>query len=220
MGVITSLEPQRRNGRTNIFIDGEFVLGVQTPVIEDQGLRVGQEISEVELKAVTRDEERRRAINNAVKMLESRSRSRAEILNRLNERGYQQDVIDAVLAQLQRAGLIDDEAFAKEWVGARSRANEPVGKVRLKHELKLKGISPDLMETVLLEVDPNLEMDQAIRAARRHARPYSDVKGWMTERQRLIGYLQRRGYGWETTSAAIRQVLTRPTDAVDESYED
>jgi regulatory protein len=220
MGVITALEPQRRTGRTNIFIDGEFALGVQTPVIEDQGLRVGQEITEEELKALTRDEERRRAINNAVRMLESRSRSRTEILNRLTERGYQEDVIDVVIAQLERAGLIDDQAFAKDWVEVRSRGREPVGKVRLKHELKLKGISTDLLETALSNVDANLELDQAIRAARRHTRPYSDVPGWMAERQRLIGYLQRRGYGWETTSAAIRQVLTKPADAAEEPYED
>jgi len=220
MGVITALEPQRRNGRTNIFIDGEFVLGVQTPVVEDQGLCVGQEITEDELKTVTRDEERRRAINNAVRMLESRSRSRTEIVNRLNERGYQPDVIDVALAQLERAGLIDDQAFAKEWVEARSRGREPIGKVRLKHELKLKGISADLLEAALEYVDADLELDQAIRALQRQSRPYTDVTGWMAERQRLIGYLQRRGYGWETTSAAIRQVLTKPSDVGDEADEE
>ena len=216
MGIITALEPQRRTGRTNIFIDGEFALGVQTPVVEDRKLGVGQEITEEEIKAVTRDEARRRAINNAVRMLESRSRSRAEIINRLNERGYEPDVVDAVLAQLERAGLIDDHAFAKEWVEARSRAREPIGRVRLKHELKLKGISPELLETALDGVDVNLELDQAMRAARRHTKPYGDIKGWIAERQRLIGYLQRRGYGWETTNATIRQVLIKPVDAGEE----
>jgi len=207
MGTITALEPQRRSGRVNVFVDGEFALGLHNSVAEDQGLRIGLEISAEDLQAASKDEERRRAVANAVRMLESRSRSKQEIESRLLERAYSTEVIEAVLGQLTRAGLVDDPAFAKEWVGARSRAKEPIGRIRLKYELKLKGIAPELAEQALGDVDEADELAQAIRAARRHTRPYAGYTGWMAEKQRLAGYLQRRGYGWDITHAVLREVI-------------
>jgi regulatory protein len=213
MGKITALEPQRRSGRVNVFIDGEFALGLHASVADDQGLRVGLDITADELLAVSKDEERRRAVANAVRMLESRSRSRQEIESRLQERAYSSEVIEAVIAQLTRAGLVDDTAFAKEWVGTRSKAREPVGRIRLKHELKLKGIAQDLADNAIGDVDEAEELAQAIRAAQRHARPYAGYAGWMAERQRLAGYLQRRGYNWDITHAVLKTVVAECRDS-------
>jgi len=224
MGKITALEPQRRSGRVNVFVDGEFALGLHTTVAEDQGLRIGLEITADELLAVSKDEERRRAVANAVRMLESRPRSRREIESRLQDRAYSAEIIETVIAQLTRAGLVDDTAFAKEWVGARSKAREPVGRIRLKHELKLKGVAQDLADKAISDVDEAEELAQAIRAAHRHTRPYSGYAGWMAERQRLAGYLQRRGYGWDITHAVLKAVIgecrdSEPdTDDTDQSW--
>ena len=216
MGTITALEPQRRSSRVNVYVDGEFALGVHTSVAESQGLHVGKTISAEELQTASKDEERRRAVANAVRMLESRSRSRQEIEARLVERAYSPEVVDTVIAQLARAGLVDDPAFAREWVGARSKAREPVGRIRLKHELKLKGIDAELAAEALNDVDEDQELAEATRAARRHTRPYWDYKGWMAERQRLAGYLQRRGYGWNIATAVLREILGNiPEDAGD-----
>lgn len=221
MGKITALEPQRRSGRINVFVDGEFALGLHTSVAEDKGLRVGLEITADELLAVSKDEERRRAVANAVRMLESRSRSRGEIEARLQERAYSTEAIEAVIAQLTRAGLVDDTAFAKEWVGTRSKAREPVGRIRLRHELKLKGIPQDLVEQAIGDVDEAEELAQAIRAARRHTRPYAGYAGWMAERQRLAGYLQRRGYGWDITHTVLKTVIGECRDSeADVDYTD
>lgn len=207
MGTITALEPQRRSGRVNVYVDGQFAMGLHTSVVEDQALRIGLEITTEELQKVSQDEERRRAVANAVRMLESRSRSKHEIEVRLTERGYTIEIIDVVLAQLTRAGLVDDPAFAKEWVGSRSRAKEPVGPIRLRHEMKLKGINPKLAEEVLGDLNKDDELAQAMRAAQRHTKPYASYAGWMSEKKRVAGYLQRRGYGWEVINAVLREVV-------------
>jgi regulatory protein len=129
----------------------------------------------------------------------------------LREKGFSETTVEVVIERLSRAGLLDDEAFARFWIDNRGQF-KPRGRFALRHELGQKGIDSRIVDTLLEEID---ETENAYRAAlQRYAR-------WerldpATRRRKLSDYLRRRGFGYET----IRQIWERlnaeqETDTID-----
>jgi len=74
----------------------------------------------------------------AVKLLAGREHSRQELRRKLNSRHADADLIEAVLDDLERRGLLSDERFAKAYVDQRSRKG--YGPLRIRAELAERGI--------------------------------------------------------------------------------
>ncbi|HEY3332625.1 MAG TPA: RecX family transcriptional regulator [Capsulimonadaceae bacterium] len=212
MPAISAIEPQRRKGRFNIFVDGDFVIGVGEKVIADLGLRTGKEITAERLNEIAVAEERRRAMDNAARLLEIRQRSAREIRDRLKQKGYEGNVIDDVEATLKRLGLIDDAQFATAWVESRSRSR-PSGARKLRNELAAKGVARDEVDDAVAGVTGDHEAELALAALSKKVRSLpEDRAARLTERTRLAGYLQRRGFAWPAVKVALESVF----DVVDE----
>ena len=77
-----------------------------------------------------------KALGGAVRLLAARARSTGEIRQKLEAYGYMDDTVDMVLYKLEKEGLVDDEAFAREW--AATRARQQIGRARILRELAQK----------------------------------------------------------------------------------
>ncbi len=219
MPTISAVEPQRRKGRLNVFVDGQFILGVGENVAADLGLRVGREMTAEKLREVAGAEEVHKATEAALVLLEVRARASREIETRLKQKGYEEPVIAQVIEKLRRLELLDDTLFAHQWVEARSRigGSRPIGRRRLTTELFQKGVAKDEILEAVARVTDDDEMALAREAARKKVRHVpTDPDTLRAERQKLMGFLQRRGFGWETVKAVTREALPAPTDAEDE----
>lgn len=224
MPSITALEPQkRRKGRLNIFVDGQFVIGVGESVAADLGLRVGREMTAEKLREVAGAEEVHKATEAALGLLDVRARARREIETRLKQKGYEDDVIARVLEKLVRLNLLDDAQFAAQWVEARSRAggSRPMGRRRLSQELFQKGVAKEQVAEAVERVSDDDELALARQAASKKVRLVpTDRDALQAERQKLMGFLQRRGFGWETVKRVTREALPAPGEADDEELDD
>ncbi len=216
MPTISALEPQRRKGRLNVFVDGQFVIGVGETVAADLNLRVGREITPERLREVAGAEEVHKATEAALVLLEVRARAKREIETRLAQKGYDESVIAQVTEKLTRLGLLDDAQFAAQWVEAKTRigGSRPVGKRRLSQELFGKGVAKDQITEAVERVSEDDELALARAAARKKVRLVpTEREALQSERQKLMGFLQRRGFGWETVKRVTREALPAPGDA-------
>jgi regulatory protein len=201
MKKITGLKARRsREKRVNIFLDGKFALDLLAEVALKEGLKVGQELSESRLEALAGLDRGQRCRNAAIRYLGYRPRSEAEIRQRLLKRGFDSDVIEKTLRRLEEQGLVDDAAFARFWKDNRESFS-PRSRRLTGLELRRKGLTADVIETVVVEID---ESDSAYRAARIKARrlPISDYQLF---RRRLGAYLGRRGFDY----GIIRETVNR-----------
>ncbi|MBV9849790.1 MAG: regulatory protein RecX [Armatimonadetes bacterium] len=223
MPTITALEPQRRKGRLNVFVDGQFVIGVGEAVAADLGLRVGREMTADTLREVAGAEEVHRATEAALSLLETRARATREIETRLKQKGYEEEVIGTVIEKLRRLDLLDDAQFAAQWVESRARAggSRPVGRQRLRTELFQKGVGKDEIAGAVEQVSDEDELALARAAAQKKVRHVpADPDALRAERQKLMGFLQRRGFGWETVKRVTREALPMPAEAAWEEETD
>jgi len=128
-----------------------------------------------------------------LRLLTTRSRTRAELSGQLARRGYSDDLRDRVLDRLAAVGLVDDTDFAEQWVRSR-RANAEKSKRALAAELHTKGVDNDVITAVLDGIKPAAERDRAEQLVRaRLRRETLDDDGARVSR-RLVAMLARRGY--------------------------
>ncbi len=223
MPEITALEPQKRPGRLNVFVDGKFVMGVGEAVAADLRLRVGREMTAETLLEVAGAEEVQKALDSALALLEVRARAKREIETRLVQKGYEPGIIEQVLAKLTRLELINDAQFAASWVEAKTRigGTRPVGRRRLSSELYAKGVAKDQIAEAVEVVTNADELALARAAASKKVRTVpTDREELQKERQKLMGFLQRRGFGWEVVKLVTRESLpARGGDAEDDDFD-
>ena len=216
MPEITALEPQKRPGRLNVFVDDQFVMGVGEAVAADLRLRVGKEMTSEKLLEVAGAEEVQKALDSALQLLEVRARAKREIEARLTQKGYEEGIIEQVIEKLVRLELINDAQFAAAWVEAKTRVggNRPVGRRRLSSELYAKGVAKDQIAEAVGIVSNSDELVLARAAAAKKVRTVpTDRDLLQAERRKLMGFLQRRGFGWETVKQVTRESLPAKGDA-------
>jgi len=207
---ITAIEPQQKNPqRVNIYLDGEFAFGLA--VIVAAWLRVGQELGEEKIASLKAADEGEVTYQKALHFLNYRPRSSAEVCQNLLKRGVSELLTDETLNRLQAAGLVNDDAFARAWVENRN-SFRPRGKPALRMELRRKGLSDEIIQSVL-ETQVNEEA-LAFEAARKYVRRLIGLE-WPEFRLKLGSYLARRGFSYTTLAPVVSKVWkeTRTADA-------
>lgn len=152
------------------------------------------------------------AREKCLRLLARRARSEAELRQRLKEAGFEHDVTEAVLADLGRAGLVDDEEFARSWVANRV-ASGGAGRHKLRWELRRKGIREDLVRRVVDDaIGDDVELEHALGFARRRLPQQSaDVSALLRLRRLLLS----RGYSFGTVEAVVRRLSSQVEDLSD-----
>ena len=92
-----------------------------------------------------------RARNAAYRLLTYRPRSRAELVTKLQEKDFDEAVVEAVLVDLARLGYVNDRQFAEQWASGRVRLRG-FGRRRIEQELRTKGIDRDVIGEALGQV--------------------------------------------------------------------
>ncbi|GAA3038884.1 recombination regulator RecX [Gordonia defluvii] len=153
----------------------------------------------------------------ALRLLGVRARGRTEMRDRLIRRGFSADEVEAVMVRLDKHNLLDDEAFAREWVHSRGEYSRR-GSVGLRHELRTKGVDESVVTAALAEIDPE---DEYRRASELVARKLSSLSADLAERavrdaltRRLTGMLMRRGFPQGLVVDVVRDLLRKHAEQV------
>jgi regulatory protein len=198
-GKITALTYQQRNkDRVNVYLDGRFAFGLAA--IEAARLRVGQTLSDEEIIGLRKRDDIERAYERALNYLSYRPRSEFEVRRNLRDKDVEEQIVDLVIGRLVRAGLVDDREFARYWVDNRARFN-PRGLRGLRHELRQKGISRNVIDDVLETFDVEEAARKTAEAgARRLSR--EDPSAF---RRKLQAYMARRGFSYAVVKPLVEE---------------
>lgn len=131
----------------------------------------------------------------ALQLLTRRDHSRAELKAKLAPHAESEEVLDAMLDQLQSDRLLSDHRYASQRVISRAAR---YGNARLKQELRQKGIGDEEIAAALPEGG-----DETARCRIVWQRKFGALPQTAAERARQMRFLQYRGFSGE----AIRRVL-------------
>jgi regulatory protein len=143
----------------------------------------------------------------ALGLLAVRPRSRRELERRLLAARFESDEVQEVLTRLERVGLVDDVAFARQYAEHRFGARKE-GSRAVAQGLRAAGIDPAIAETAA-EAAPGNDEERAADLARSRA---TRLSGVAPEKAfaRLSSLLMRRGYSPQIARSAARKALEIP----------
>lgn len=152
----------------------------------------------------------------ALRFLEARSRSEAEVRRRLTQAGYRESLVDRAIARLGELGVLDDAAFARQWVESRDRAR-PRGEIALRRELALRGVDREVVDGLLAEradgTDGEADTDAARRLLERRGTSLLRVADPRARRQKAYALLARNGFDPGVCSSVARSWAAADADA-------
>lgn len=143
-----------------------------------------------------------------LRLLTDRARTRQELAQALRRRGVPDDAANSVLDRFDDVGLIDDQAFAAQWVRSR-HAYRGLGRRALAVELRRKGVADGVAGEALAAVDTESEerrardlVERRLRGLRTDTDEHRAAAG-----RKLVGMLARKGYGAGIAYRVVREAL-------------
>jgi len=199
MRKITTIEAQKKNpNRVNIHLDDQYAFGLSRIVAA--WLQPQQFLTDEKIAALQMEDTQEVALQKALHFLGYRARSSQEVRDNLQKHEIPESVIELTLEKLRENNLLNDQEFAKNWVENRNTFR-PRSRRVLAMELRRKGLDDETVQQVL---DANTGEDAlAMEAARKYLRKVHALE-WQEFRQRLGGFLGRRGFSYEVCSQVVR----------------
>ncbi len=205
LGRITRIEPQKRNrARRSIWLDGSYSFSLSQGALLQAGLRVGDEVSDVEVERLVSLDQREKAREIAFRYLSYRPRTVKEVTDKLKGKGMPAETIAAVIEDLKGLKLLDDRAFARSWIAERL-AHRPGGKRLLHRELRQKGVDVELIEEAIDGLYPQ-ELEVARELLRKRIARFRGLEPQKLK-ARVWGLLLRRGFSSQTAQECMEELL-------------
>ena len=155
------------------------------------------------------DKEFERTRDFALRHLGYAPRSRKQLRDKLAQKGFLSEDIAATMKLLEQRGYVDDVAFAVSYISQKTAGN--YGKRQVVAGLLQKGISKEDIAAAYRQISEDNETAEdetaackralAKRMRGKGAAGLSDPK----EKQRIAGFLLRRGFGYDVIKKAMEQ---------------
>ena len=200
--IITDIQPRRKR-LSQLFIDGEAAVKVDTETWLRSGLAVGDDIDDERLHQLLQDSAAHRAHEKALYLLEHRAHSKKELADKIARAEFDRDAANAAADRMEELGLVDDEQYARR-LAQELFERRKFGARRVRQELQQKGIDAGIISLVLEEFSPETDENaEKIRdiVERKYPTAWEDEK----VRRRAVAALQRYGYKLDDIFAVLRE---------------
>lgn len=198
---LTAAEPRRR-GLIQLYIDGEAAVKVDREVYLLSGLKPGDELSDEELHELIVKSDNRRASEKALYLLEYRDHTSRELREKIARSTASPEAARAAVERMEELGLVDDDSYGRRYAKELFERKK-YGPMRVRQELRQKGIRPELIDELIDEYDDPEAFAEHIGEILE--RKYS---GWQEDekvRRRALAALQRMGYSYEHIREGMRE---------------
>ena len=183
-----------------IFLDGESAFTVYNGELSRYHLEEGAVLPPEVYEELVNGVLKKRATLRAMHILERTDKTEAQLRKKLEESEYTKEAVESAIAYVTSYGYLDDRRYAKHYIEWKKQGK---GKARLKMELAQKGISREIIEEVLESTDfgETREMIRQIILKKRKTNIPMNEK----EKQRLYGFLMRKGFPSSDILAVMRE---------------
>jgi len=145
-----------------------------------------------------------RAYQYALRLLTGRDYTAARLGQKLAARELSELDCEDVILRLQREGWLDDVRYAGRFAESALSSGRYYG-VRLRLEMRRRGFAPEVVDEALAPLLAESDEISEVRSAAERRYPgFSYSAASDRDKRRLVGFLQRRGFGFSAIMRALR----------------
>jgi regulatory protein len=195
--IIQVSKSEKRKDRYIIFISNGESYEIFSEVLLKFGLRSGDCIDIKVLENILTENDITKAKATALRLLAKKMRTMKEIIGKLQQKGFNENIIDYTIQELIRIGLINDEEFTEKYINNSIVLKKPYGKYALRYKLQNLGIQKDMIEEKLPTLlSDTTEYELAIYLARKKMALLSKYDKYK-KKQKISSFLTGRGFDWD-----------------------
>ena len=212
MKKITDIKPQVKTPtRCNIYLDNAFYCGMELETIMRHRLKIGTEIEPEKLAEIQSESESMRALDKALNFISRSQKTKKQVREYLEKKGYLSSVIDVVLDKMSAYKFVNDifsinedenmldQNYAKDYARG---ASKDKGKRLIALELSRKGVSSSDMQEALDDIED--ESAAAARVAEKYLRSKEKTK---ENALKCYKYLLSKGFSYDTAKSATDKII-------------
>ncbi|NLV37480.1 MAG: regulatory protein RecX [Clostridiaceae bacterium] len=209
---ITSIEKNRKNNRLSVYIDERFAFTISEEDYLSLNLYEKKELTVETVSYIKNTLNFREAKAKAVRYLSLKLHTEQEVWKKLHDDGYEQECIEKVISELKAIGYINNKLYAQKYVFDRSKL-KPLSKKMMKRELKVRGISEDIIDEVLddWKVEDNVVAEGLLK--RKFGKYDLDNE---KVRKKAYMFLMHRGFSVSTIKEALQSMSSNANPDTDE----
>lgn len=145
-----------------------------------------------------------RAYVSALRLLSARDYTSARLREKLLGRGVDEADAETAIEQLITEGWLNDRRYAERFADSALASGRYYG-VRLRQEMRRRGLPPDIVSEVLGRVLEEHDEAEEVRVMiERRFSGFSFSAASDREKRRVVGFLQRRGFSLSAIMASLR----------------
>ena len=197
--IITALKKSKK-GNILIYADGAYLASVIPEVFLKSNLKIGSYIDDEIIEELSKEINLNKAKEKAFRLLSLRAHSKKELKNKIT-RSIGEEYAEEATSKMESLGLINDREFAFSY--AKELFSKKFYSVRrVKIELLEKGISDDIINLVLEEINPNEDENVKNVLEKRYFGKGNLLKE-EKELRKAVSYCQRLGYNWSQIKRGV-----------------
>ncbi|MGG7058557.1 recombination regulator RecX [Clostridium tertium] len=205
MNIITKIESQKRNkDRANIYIDNDYAFSLSCELVYKEGLKVNEKVDIEKIKDIANKDNYLKCKNTALRIVEKAYKSEKELKDKLILKGYDNESIYKTMNFLKEYNFLSDNNYAKMYVKDKSRIQ---GKKKIKFDLIKKGITDNIIEEEISNIDREDEREGAYNLA---IKKYNTIAKREDDKfklsQKLYRFLLSKGYDYDTVSYVVKKI--------------
>ena len=155
---------------------------------------VNGEIDDEKFKRAVKESMEKIAFNVAVKYASSKLKTEKQIRDYLYKKEFKKATILPVIEKLKEYGVIDDKIYMESYI----KSNPNFSKNKLKQKLIMSGISKDLIDEKLNDLE---DEDSCLTNAKKFLK--NKIMDQKT-REKLIRRLTYLGYSWDSINSVLK----------------
>lgn len=209
---VTSISPQKkRTDRFSLFHEKTFLIGVSAQTLLDYSIKKGVVMTPFLFEKIQIAEEYQKVKDTFYDYLSRRDHGSFELKQKGSRKGYSSEIMNEVLDEFDQKGLLNDLDFAKKFASDKAEFKQ-WGPVKIKNELRRKGIKKEYAEKAVKDVTNNLDQKQiCVDLLKKKKRHYMREVDPFKRKQKMYRYLAGKGFSGS--------MITKAIDTVQDSFD-
>ena len=146
----------------------------------------------------------------AVRLLAASKKSERELLKRLSDKGYSEEIAEQVVEELKDQRILSDQKLAQETVHWAIQAKR-YGRNRIALKLRKKGVPAWEITKELEQYPKALERETALALAEERWAKLKKIEP-KKRKKRLYDFLVARGFDFEISREIVTQMQAEPNE--------
>ena len=199
--IISKIKRIASTNRFHVYVDDQYCGIFLDEILARYKIKTDMEVDEQNFKEIKIENDERVAFDMAASYLEKYNVSEKGLKDYLMKKGFDDHVVCNAIEKLREYGFVNDQNFAKNYFETLSASK---GKRAIASKLREKGVSTEIIDDLMENIDEEDEVEKAIALANKFVKNrQKDTKS----KQKCIAHLIYKGYDYSVAQQAATIAL-------------